>query len=85
MISEIRDKVTRFLKETIDVEGIRIVSIDKVDDGWIAEAEVAEINQYLASIKPEYHVFEKEHYIIKLDDDLEITSYKRGRISEEAL
>lgn len=85
MISKIREKVTRFLKETVDVEGIRIVTIDRVDDGWIAEAEVAEINQYLASIKPEYRVFEKEHYIIKLDADLEITSYKRGRISEEAL
>jgi hypothetical protein len=85
MITEIRDTVTKFLKETIEAEGIRIITIDKVDDGWVAEAEVAEINHYLASIKPEYRVFEKEHYVIKLNADLEISSYKRGRIGEEAL
>jgi hypothetical protein len=85
MITEIRDTVTKFLKETIEAEGIRIITIEKVDDGWVAEAEVAEINHYLASIKPEYRVFEKEHYVIKLNADLEISSYKRGRIGEEAL
>ena len=85
-MTEIRDKVTSFLKETIDeVEGIRIITIETVDDGWIAEAEVAEISQYLASINPEYRVFEKEYYIIKLNAHLEISSYKRGRIDEDAL
>lgn len=83
MISEVRDKVKKFLKETIEAQGIRIITIDKVDSGWVAEAEVAEMNQYLASIKPEYRVFEKEHYIIKLNADLEVSSYKRGSISEE--
>ena len=85
MITEIRDTVKKFLKETIEAEGIRIITIEKVDDGWVAEAEVAEINHYLASIKPEYRVFEKEHYVIKLNADLEISSYRRGRIGEEAL
>ena len=83
MIAEVRDKVKEFLKETIEVEGIRIITIDKADDGWVAEAEVAEINQYLASIRPEYRVFEKEHYVIKLNEDLEVSSYKRGSIGEE--
>jgi len=83
MIAKVRDKVKKFLKETIEAEGIRIITIDKVDDGWVAEAEVAEKNQYLASIKPEYRVFEKEHYIVKLNTDLEISSYKRLRDGEE--
>jgi hypothetical protein len=83
MIAKVRDKVKKFLKETIEAEGIRIITIDKVDDGWVAEAEVAEMNQYLASIKPEYRVFEKEHYIVKLNTDLEISSYKRVRDGEE--
>ena len=85
MISEVRDTIKKFLQETVEAKGIRIITINKLDDGWIAEAEVAEINQYLASIKPEYRVFEKEHYIIKLDTDLEVSSYKRGRIDEEGL
>jgi hypothetical protein len=84
MISEVRDKVKKFLKETLDAEGIRIITIDKADGGWVAQAEVAEINQYLASIKPEYRVFEKEQYIIKLDSRLEVSSYKRVGNSGEA-
>jgi hypothetical protein len=85
MIIEVRDKVKEFLKETIDAEGIRIVRIDETDGGWLVEADVAEKNLYLASIKPEYRVFEKEHYIIKLNADLAVSSYKRVRDSEGTL
>ena len=83
MIADVRDKVKQFLRETVDAESIQVVTIDKVADGWVAEAEVAERNQYLASIKPEYRVFERRHYIIRLDSDLEVASYKQGTIHEE--
>ena len=84
MISEVTDKVKEFLKETVEAKGIRIIRIDPIGQDWIAEAEVAEKNQYLASIKPEYRVFEKERYLIKLNADLEVSSYKRLKGSEEA-
>jgi hypothetical protein len=84
MISEVRDAVKKFLKETFETEGIRIITLERIDDGWIAEAEVTEMNRYLATIKPEYRVFEKEHYIVKLDADLEVLSYKHGKIAEAA-
>jgi hypothetical protein len=83
MLAEVRDKVTKFLQETIDAEGIRIVTIDKEDGDWVAQAEVAEKNQYLASINPEYRVFEKEHYIVKLNANLEVFSYRRAGNGEE--
>ena len=83
MLAEVRDTVTKFLQETIDAEGIRIVTIDKEDGDWIAQAEVAEKNQYLASINPEYRVFEKEHYIVKLNANLEVFSYRRAGNGEE--
>lgn len=83
MISQVRDKVREFLKETIGAEGIRIVTVEKEGDGWVAETEVAEKNQYLASIRPDYRVFEKELYIVKLDNNLEVSSYKRKGGSEE--
>ncbi len=84
MIPEITDKVKEFLKDTLDANAIRVIRIDNVGHDWIAEAEVAEKNQYLASIKPEYRVFEKERYLIKLSADLEVISYKRVKSSEEA-
>jgi len=83
MLAEVRDTVTKFLQETIDAEGIRIVTIDKEDGDWVAQAEVAEKNQYLASINPEYRVFEKEHYIVKLNANLEVFSYRRAGNGEE--
>ena len=85
MISTVRDKVKSFLKETIEAAGVRIVRVDKVDTGWIAEADVATKNQYLATIKPEYRVFEKEHYVVKLNLDLEVSSFKRVSESEEVV
>lgn len=76
MITEVRNKVKKFLKETIEADEVRIVRIDKTDGGWIAEADVAAKNQYLAAIKPEYRVFEKEHYVVRLNAELEVSSYK---------
>ncbi|HVB60574.1 MAG TPA: hypothetical protein VNE61_05195 [Ktedonobacteraceae bacterium] len=77
MIAEVKETVTQFLHEMIAARGVRVVSINKAEGGWIAEAEVADINQFLASINPDYQVFEKERYIIKLDADLVVLSYKR--------
>lgn len=84
MISQVRQKVAKFLKETIGAEGeVRVVSIDKDSDGWEAVAEVAEKNQYLATIKPEYRVFEKRLYTVKLNSDLEVTAYKQKEEGQE--
>mgnify|MGYP001564143963 FL=1 len=84
MISQVRDKVRKFLKETIEAEGeVRVVSIDKSNDGWEAIAEVAEKNQYLATIKPEYRVFEKRLYTVQLNGDLEVTAYRQKEGGQE--
>ncbi len=85
MISEVRDTVMNFLKENMGAEGVRIVSINKIEGGWAVEAEVAERNQYLTFINPAYRVFEKERYIIKLGAGNEVSSFKRARDGEEVL
>ncbi len=81
MIAKVRDTVTEFLEKTLGAEAVRVVGINETAGGWIAEADVAEKNQYLASIQPNYRVIEKEHYIIKLNVNLEISSYKRAEKS----
>jgi hypothetical protein len=84
MISEVRNIAKKFLQETLEAEVLKIVRIDKTDGGgWIATAEVADKNQYLASINPAYRVFEKEYYSVKLNSKLEVSSYKRVRSAEE--
>jgi hypothetical protein len=70
--------------DTVVAKGIRVIRVDTIGNEWIAEAEVVEKNQYLASIKPEYRVFERERYLVKLNADLEVSSYKRVKTTEDA-
>jgi len=84
MFSKVKEKVKKFLKEALEVEGeVKVITIEKDGDGWIAETEVTERSQYLATIKPEYRVFEKHFYVVKLDSKLEVSSYKRKEEIEQ--
>ena len=82
-INVIREKVKKFLKETLeDIENseeIRVIGIEATDNSWTAEAEVIEKNLML----PEYRVFEKKHYLVKLNSDLEVSSYKQVKSKTE--
>lgn len=84
MIVQVRDKVSQFLKDTIGAEGeVRVITIDKTTDGWETVAEVSQKNQYLATIKPEYRVFDKRVYTVKLNGNLEVTGYRQKDESQE--
>lgn len=77
MINAVKEKVQQFLQDTLEIkepgEGVKIVGITKVNDGWIAEAEVVERERTL----PGHRVFNTEHYIVKLDKDLEAYSFRQ--------
>ena len=76
-INTIRDRTKKFLREALETkelgEEIKIIGIDKAEDGWVAQAEVAERNVTL----PGHAIFEKKYYVIKLDSELEVYSYKQ--------
>jgi hypothetical protein len=77
MISVVREKVKQFLVEVLEIkdigENVRIVSLTRSDDGWLAEAEVIEKDRAL----PGHRVFEKKYYLVKVASDLEISFYKQ--------
>ncbi|GHO93515.1 hypothetical protein KSF_035630 [Reticulibacter mediterranei] len=77
MMNAVREKVKQFLKEALGAkevrEEIRVIGIDNANGIWTAEAEVLERNLSL----PQYQVFEKKRYIVKLTADLEVSSYKQ--------
>jgi hypothetical protein len=83
MINAVREKVKIFLRETLDAtelgEEVRVIGIENADGGWIAEAEVVERDLTL----PGYRVFEKKRYIVILNDELEITSYKQVKTERD--
>lgn len=85
MINTVSEKVKQFLKEALEArkpdEDVKVIGIDKLDSdhGWIAEAEVVERSRML----PGYRVFEKNHYIVKMGNDLNVYSYKRVYNAED--
>lgn len=83
MIPKVKDTVQNFLEKIVGAEAVRVVSVIETAGGWIAEADVAEKNQYLASIQPNYRVIEKEHYVVRLNEKLDIISYKRTESSTD--
>ena len=76
MINVVREKVKQFLVEVLEIktigEDVRIVSLTRSDDGWLAEAEVIEKDRAF----PGHRVFEKKYYVVQVASDLEISSYK---------
>jgi hypothetical protein len=79
MMNVVRETVKVFLSEALELkteeagEEVRIIGIDHTNGGWIAEAEVVERDRTL----PKHRVFEKKYYLVKLNGDLEVSSYKQ--------
>ena len=84
MINSIREKVKQGLRAAFETqasnEEIRVIGIEPQEDGWWAEAEVVEKNLSL----PSHRVFEKKNYVVKLNKDLEIVSFKQVKKDEES-
>ena len=79
MVNVVREKVKRFLTETLEAEEIGVIGIEHANGVWTAEAEVLERNLTL----PSHRVFEKKRYVVKLTDDLEVSSYKQVKDKKE--
>ncbi|GCE06050.1 hypothetical protein [Dictyobacter aurantiacus] len=86
MINEVKEKVQQFLRDALEInepgEGVKIIGITKVSNGWVSEAEVIEREPTL----PAHRVFKTERYVVKLNKDLEVYSFRQqsGNEPEEA-
>jgi len=76
-IQEARETVVKFLKESLGVDRVRVIGVKKLDSGWETEAEVYEENSFLKSLGLPTRVQDRNIYIVKLDDSLEVLSYER--------
>ena len=76
-IEEARVAGAEFLKKSLDVEDVKVIGIVKMDGGWEVEAEVYEESSFIKSLGLSTRVQDRNVYIIKLSDSLEIESYER--------
>ena len=75
-IIEVKKTVIKFLKENIKCYDVTVIKIEKVLENWNAIAEVYEDDSFLKSMNlPPKKI--RLFYLVKMDDNLEITSYER--------
>ncbi len=75
-IKEAREAAAEFLRKALNVSDARVIGVAKVDGGWSAEVEVYEDSSFLKSLGLPTRVKDKNIYIVKLNDNLEIDSYE---------
>jgi hypothetical protein len=76
-IEEARVAGAEFLKKSLDVEDVKVIGIAKMDGGWEVEAEVYEESSFIKSLGLSTRVQDRNVYIVKLSDSLEVESYER--------
>jgi hypothetical protein len=75
-IIDVKKTVVKFLKENINCFDVTVIKIEKVQETWNSVAEVYENDSFLKSMNmPPKQV--RLFYSIKLDENLEITSFER--------
>ncbi len=84
-IEEVRKVVSDFLKKTLNVKDAKVIKVAKVSDGWETEAEVYEESSFIKSLGLPTRVQDRNIYVVKLNDNLEVQSYERsqGRLQEK--
>jgi hypothetical protein len=75
-LEETRAAVVEFLKKILDVEGVKVIAATRIDDGWEMEAEVYEESSFIKSLGLPTRVKDRNIYIVKLNDNLEVESYE---------
>jgi len=75
-MEEAKKTVAEFLRKTLSVKEVKVVKIEKGEKGWETEAEVYEESSFIKSLGLSTRVQDRNIYDVKLDDNLEVESYK---------
>lgn len=76
-IEEAKKAVSEFLKDTLGVKAVKVIKATKLSEGWESEAEVYEESSFIKSLGLPTRVQDRNIYIVKLSDKLEVESYER--------
>lgn len=76
-IQEAKNMVVEFLQKALEVTNVKVIGATKIDNEWHIEAEVYEENSFLKSLGLPTKVQDRNIYVVKLSDSLEVESYER--------
>lgn len=81
-IIDVKREVVKFLKENITCYDVTIIKIGKAQENWNSVAEVYENDSFLKSMNlPPKQM--RVYYSIKMNENLDITSFERLNSYEE--
>jgi len=83
-VEETRKAVVDFLKKTLNAKDVKVIKVSKLNDGWETEAEVYEESSFIKSIGLSTKVQDRNNYVVKLNNSLEVESYGREGIERSA-
>ncbi|MEK6590838.1 MAG: hypothetical protein AABZ11_09200 [Nitrospinota bacterium] len=75
-IEEAQRTVSNFLNKILHSKDVKVIKEVKVNDGWEAEAEVYEESSFIKSLGLQSRVLDRNVYTVRLDENLEVLSYK---------
>ncbi len=76
-IENVRKAVSDFLKKTLNVKDVKVIKAAVSGNGWETEAEVYEESSFIKSLGLATRVQDRNFYIVKLNNGLEVESYER--------
>jgi len=76
-INDARRVVGEFLEKTLEAKDVKMIKTAKVGDGWEAEAEIYEESSFIKSLGLPTRVRDRNIYLVKLNNVLEVESYER--------
>lgn len=83
-IREARAKIMEFFQMELGMEpeALQVIKVGKSDNGWVGTVQVTELNEYLKKMgyPP---IFDKNHYKIALDENLNVVRYARKDEEDE--
>jgi hypothetical protein len=76
-INDAGKAVGDFLKRTLSANDVKLIKTTKVGDSWEAEAEVYEESSFIKALGLPTRVRDRNVYLVKLNDGLDVESYER--------
>ena len=76
-IEEAKNVAIEFLRKALGVNEVRVIGVAKIDGKWEAEGEVYEESSFMKSLGLPTKEQDRNIYVVKLSDSLEVESYER--------
>lgn len=81
-VDAVRKTAGEFLKKTLNVKDVKVIKAAREGNGWDVDAEVYEESSFIKSLGLSTKVQDRNIYAVRLDENLEIQSYKLHGLGE---